>query len=207
MCVWVCWWTTRTVSCEVAPGQLSHPVCHRNSHTNRYTSTLPPPLISSHSLSLFTPQQARQMAAPQPTVPGKACELKVIPSRSEELPASSRCGRGGGSSPPAFQALGHLAGVLWNDERAAANPCYCHHGRHRAERRSRRLFSFSALKWNKWAGVRLSGGLRSFARVHLCAISKQEDWVVVMPCIWMWWLVWATLAVRKVKVKSQNVAM
>lgn len=115
--------------------------------------------------------------------------------------------RGGGSSPPAFQALGHLAGVLWNDERAAANPCYCHHGRHRAERRSRRLFSFSALKWNKWAGVRLSGGLRGFARVHLCAISKQEDWVVVMPCIWMWWLVWATLAVRKVKVKSQNVAM
>lgn len=115
--------------------------------------------------------------------------------------------RGGGPSPPAFQALGHLAGVLWNDERAAANPCYCHHGRHRAERRSRRLFSFSALKWNKWAGVRLSGGLRGFARVHLCAISKREDWVVVMPCIWMWWLVWATLAVRKVKVKSQNVPM
>lgn len=106
MCVWVCWWTTRTVSCEVAPGQLSHPVCHRNSHTNRYTSTLPPPLISSHSLSLFTPQQARQMAAPQPTVPGKACELKVIPSRSEELPASSRCGRGGGLQPTCLPGSG-----------------------------------------------------------------------------------------------------
>ncbi|GLD65881.1 triple QxxK/R motif-containing protein isoform X6 [Lates japonicus] len=39
--------------------------------------------------------RAGQMAAPRPAVPEKACELKVIPSRFEELPAPSRCGRGG----------------------------------------------------------------------------------------------------------------
>lgn len=68
--------------------------------------SFPLTLSLSRALSLSTPQQARQMAAPQPTVPGKACELKVIPSRSEELPASSRCGRGG--------APAHLPSRLWD---------------------------------------------------------------------------------------------
>lgn len=43
------------------------------------------------------------MAASQPATPAKACELKVIPSRFEELPEPSRWGgRGGGSThlPP-----------------------------------------------------------------------------------------------------------
>lgn len=61
---------------------------------------------------------------------------------------SERGAMGGGQpGPPASQALGHLSGVLWNDERAAANLCCCHHGRHCAGRRRRRLLGFLAWKW------------------------------------------------------------
>lgn len=121
-----------------APPLLILSYTHTHLNTNPLFLSCPPSI----------PQQARQMAAPQPAVPGKACELKVIPSRFEELPAPPWCGRGGGGGlrPPASQARGHLAGVLWNDERAAANHRYCHHNRHHAERRGSHLFSFSARK-------------------------------------------------------------
>ncbi|KAK1880449.1 Clustered mitochondria protein like [Dissostichus eleginoides] len=60
-------------------------------------------LNSYHSITHISPhkrkEQAGQMAAPRPAVPGKACELKVIPSRFEELPAPMRCGRGGAPGP------------------------------------------------------------------------------------------------------------
>lgn len=147
-----------------------------------------PLLISSQSLRLSVAQQAGQMAAPRPTVPGKACELKVIPSRSEELPASwlwSRGVRRGCPSPPASQALGHLSGVLWNDERAAANHRRCHRGRHRAGRRRRRLFSFSACKWtNEQVSVVLLASvcLRAWMCVYLFYLDLCEKLFVKDLC-------------------------
>lgn len=78
-------WATRVIRCATPP--LTH-IC---TPTLSLSLSFPPLSVSLR----IPPQQAGQMAAPRPAVPGKACELKVIPSRFEELPAPSLCGRGG----------------------------------------------------------------------------------------------------------------
>lgn len=98
------------------------------------------------------------MAASQPATPAKACELKVIPSRFEELPEPPWWGRRGGLHPPASQARGHLAGTLWN-ERSAANR-RCHRGRHRAER-------------NRTENEQMSGCLPADLCLHLCGKERE----------------------------------
>lgn len=98
----------------VTLGLVGHWWCrphHSVQHTHTHTCSRS--LISLSSLSVPSPWQ---MAASQPATPAKACELKVIPSRFEELPEPPWWGRTGGGvlHPPASQARGHLAGTLWN---------------------------------------------------------------------------------------------
>lgn len=129
-----------------------------------HTST-PSPALSFPSLSSPSPWQ---MAASQPATPAKACELKVIPSRFEELPEPPWRGRSGGGGwgglhPPASQARGHLAGTLWN-EHSAANHCRrCHHGRHCAER-------------NRTENEQTSGCLSADLCLHLCGKRTEMLW-------------------------------
>lgn len=82
------------------PPTLSLSLCLSNSCIFSLRLSLFLSSCLSYFLSLPAPQQAGQMAAPRPALPEKACELKVIPSRFEELPALSRCGGRG--------ALAHL---------------------------------------------------------------------------------------------------
>lgn len=183
------------------PPQLSYKQIHFHSPSSSHFLSL--------SLSLFTPQQARQMAAPQPTVPGKACELKVIPSRSEELPASSRCGRGGGQPTclPGSGTSGWGFVEWWACCRQPLllppRPAPC-----RKEKPASVQFFCSQMK-------QMSGCSSVWWTARLCPCAfvcyfearglGSGDALYLYH--WMWWLVWATLAVGKVKVKSQNVAM
>lgn len=93
-CLTLSWCTIQQYS-EMASGQYGHSLCHPTNHTDPLFPPLSFPLSHSLPVSLCMPQQAGQMAAPRPGVPGKACELKVIPSRFEELPTPSLRSRGG----------------------------------------------------------------------------------------------------------------
>ena len=137
------WWTNRTKQCVVASGQFGYWQDIPTSHRNRHTSTLS---HSSSAPSLSIAQQSGQMAAPRPTLPGKACELKVIPSRSEEMPTSSWSRRGEPQPTclPGSRTSGRGFVEWWA---CCRQPLLLPSQPHCAGRRRQRLLSFSTHKW------------------------------------------------------------
>lgn len=93
----------------VTSGLLGHWWCrpHHSVHTPTPTLSFP-----SLPLSLSAPSPW-QMAASQPATPAKACELKVIPSRFEELPESPWWGRRGGGVEGCSTHLPPRLGDIW----------------------------------------------------------------------------------------------
>lgn len=157
---------------EMPPGQYGHSLPPHRWHRHRHRHTqicYLPPLISSLSpslsVSLSITQQARQMASPWPAVPGKACELKVIPSRFEELPAPSLCSRGGAPAhlPPRIRDIWlGFCGMM-----STLPPTTTTGTAPKGE--NLHLFSFSATKWTN-------------ERVCIIVYVYVEKWEV------QWWL-------------------
>lgn len=215
MCVWVCRWTTRTVSCEVAPGQLSHAVCHRNSPTNRHTSTLPPPLISSHSLSFALSLSLHATTGQADGSPSahRARKSMWIKGYTQQVWRAARViavRQRGGPQPTCLPGSGTSGWgfVEWwaccrQPLLLPPRPAPC-----RKEKPASVQFFCSQMK-------QMSGCSSVWWTARLCPCAFVCYFEARGPGSgdalylyhWMWWLVWATLALGKVKVKSQNVAM
>lgn len=120
--------------------------------TGSSVSTFCTPLVSSRSLSpsSLCSTTGRADGSPSAHRARKSMWIKgyiqQVWRAASIIAVQHRGVVGGWGSPPALQPLGHLAGVLWNDESIAANH-HCHRGQHHAGRRRRRLFSFSVCKW------------------------------------------------------------
>lgn len=181
--VWQCYYTLTCV-CMCVRATWVKSVSHQTDgppeqYFSRWPLVTVPPRHSdthTHSLSfnpVSTPQQAGQMAAPRPAVPGKACELKVIPSRFEELPAPPRRGKGGASAhqPPGLGTSGWGFVEWWARRRHQPPLLPPRPAARRKERQS--SVQFFSLKMNRWA-VCAQGCMC----LHLCVRERQtvRDW-------------------------------
>lgn len=143
------WRATRTIFREVASGQLSHSPCHPTFHTNTHTSSLSLPLLFPLTLSHLArcTTTGRADGSPSAHRARKSMWIKgytqqvwraasIIAARQRGAPAHL---------PPRLWDIwlgfcGMMSGLPPTTTTATS-------ARHRAERRSRRLFSFSARKW------------------------------------------------------------
>lgn len=141
------------------------------------------------SVSLCIPQQARQMAAPWPAVPGKACELKVIPSRFEELPAPSLCSRGGPRPTclPGSRTSGWGFVEWWARCRQPPRPAPC-----RKEKAS--SVEFFSYQMNKWVGLCLLVCVFACVRQCVCMCWEVRGIAMIALIDGMGWKMWGPLA-------------
>lgn len=159
------WWTTRTIFFEVTSG-------HRAT----------PPLRHTHTFSLIYPclytTTGRADGSPSARRARKSMWIKGYTQQVWRAASATAAWQRGGLRPPASRARGHLAGVLWNDEHAAATSRrYCHHDRQHAERRGSHLFSFSAWKWTDEPSVRRA------ACVCIRVWGRDRQWGTGEACL------------------------